>query len=57
MLLETKLTVTEIANEVGYGNPNKFTSAFKEIYGVSPTEFKKGVLLDRKQSTWSGEEI
>lgn len=57
MLLETKLSVTEVANKIGYENPNKFTSAFKEIYGASPTEFRKGVHLDRNQSAWSGEEI
>ncbi len=57
MLLETKLSVTEIAGRIGYENPNKFTSAFREIYGASPTEFRKSVLLDRKQSMRSGEEI
>lgn len=57
MLLETKLSVTEIAGRIGYENPNKFTSAFREIYGASPTEFRKSVFLDRKQSMRSGEEI
>ncbi len=38
-------------------NPNKFTSAFKETYGSSPTEFRKSVRLDRSGSVWSGEEI
>ena len=46
-LIETNLQVTEIANSIGYENPNKFTSAFREVYGVSPTEFRKNVLLDR----------
>lgn len=57
MLMETRLQITVIANKIGYENPNKFTSAFKKIYGVSPTEFRKGVHLDRKQSVWSGEEL
>lgn len=48
MLIETGLQITEIANKIGYENPNKFTSAFREVYGISPTEFRKGVLLDRK---------
>ena len=41
LLLETELTVGEIAAKIGYENPNKFTSAFKKTYGVTPTEFKK----------------
>lgn len=48
LLMETQLQITEIANKIGYENPNKFTSAFRELYGVSPTEFRKGVFLDRE---------
>ena len=40
LLLETELSVGEIAAKIGYENPNKFTSAFKKEYGVSPTGFK-----------------
>ena len=47
LLLETELPVTEIASKIGYENPNKFTSAFKEMYGSSPTEYRKSVRLDR----------
>ena len=57
LLLETESSVTEIASKIGYENPNKFTSAFKETYGSSPTEFRKSVCLDRSGSVWSGEEI
>ena len=57
LLLETESSVTEIASKIGYENPNKFTSAFKETYGSSPTEFRKIVRLDRSGSVWSGEEI
>lgn len=57
LLLETELSVTDIASKIGYENPNKFTSAFKETYGSSPTEFRKSVRLDRSGSVWSGEEI
>lgn len=48
MLMETQLQITEIANKIGYENPNKFSSAFRKVYGISPTEFRKSVLLDRK---------
>lgn len=47
MLIETELQIATIANRVGYENPNKFASAFKKKYGVTPTEFRKTVHLDR----------
>lgn len=54
MLMETMESVTAIANNIGYENPNKFTSAFKDAYGVTPTDFRKGTSLDRELSVWSG---
>lgn len=48
LLLETSLQITEIAAIIGYENPNKFTAAFHERYGVSPTTFRKRVFSDRK---------
>ncbi|MDO4293252.1 MAG: AraC family transcriptional regulator [Eubacteriales bacterium] len=57
LLAETELSVTEIASRIGYENPNKFTSAFKEMFGHSPTGFRKSVRLDRSGAVWSGEEI
>lgn len=56
MLMETMEPITVIANKIGYENPNKFTSAFKKLCGATPTDFRKGVRLDREQSIWSGEE-
>ena len=41
LLKETTQTITEIANRIGYVNPNKFTSAFCAKYGVTPTEYRK----------------
>ena len=43
LLRETKLTIGEIAAQVGYLNPNKFTSAFCAEYGVPPTAYRKEV--------------
>ncbi len=57
LLEETALPITEIAAKTGYDNPNKLSSAFKQIYGVSPTDFRKGVRLGRDWSKWSGEEV
>jgi AraC-like DNA-binding protein len=43
LLREGKLSVAEIAEKIGYANPNKFTSAFCSEYGMSPTQYKKNV--------------
>ena len=37
LLKENKLTIGEIALQIGYQNPNKFTSAFRTEYGMTPT--------------------
>ena len=41
MLRESKFTIGEIADRIGYLNPNRFTSAFCTEYGVPPTEYRK----------------
>ena len=43
LLKESDMTVAEIAAQVGYLNPNKFTSAFCAQYGMPPTVFRKNV--------------
>ena len=43
LLKESRATVGEIAAQVGYLNPNKFTSAFCAAYGVPPTAYRKEV--------------
>lgn len=43
LLREGELSVSEIAVAIGYTNPNKFTSAFRGEYGMTPTEYKKNV--------------
>ena len=43
LLKESDMTVAEIAAQVGYLNPNKFTSAFCARYGMPPTAFRKNV--------------
>lgn len=45
LLLETELSVAEIANQVGYENPNKFSTAFKSMYEITPTQFRNNVKL------------
>ena len=41
LLRETAIPVSDVAAEVGYANPAKFSSAFKNRFGVSPTEYKR----------------
>ena len=44
MLVETDEKTYIIAQEVGYSDPNYFSRAFKKKVGVTPTEFKEGVV-------------
>ncbi len=41
LLLQTDLTVSEIAYRTGFNNPNYFSSSFKEEFGLSPSRFRK----------------
>ena len=43
LLRESDLTIAEIATKVGYLNPNKFTTAFCNEYGLAPTLYRKKV--------------
>ena len=40
-LLETPASITTIARSVGYDSQSKFTAAFKEIYHVTPREYRQ----------------
>ena len=41
LLRETSLPVAAIATETGYTNPAKFSSAFRNRFGLPPTEYRK----------------
>ncbi len=41
LLLNTDLSVKEIASEIGYNDQNYFSKLFKAKFGVSPTDFRK----------------
>ena len=41
LLQESDQSILEIANAVGYENGSKFTSAFKEAIGVTPSDYRK----------------
>ena len=46
LLGEAELSVQQIANMVGYENPFNFSLAFKRLYGLSPSHFRKKQLSD-----------
>ena len=42
---ELRLSVAEIAAQVGYANQSKFAKVFREKDGVSPLEYRRTVHL------------
>jgi len=43
LLVERKLSVTEIGHEVGFSETSSFTSAFRKITGETPTDYRRRV--------------
>lgn len=41
LLINTELSVTEIATRVGYDNSNYFQTAFKKVVGITPNSYRK----------------
>jgi DNA-binding response OmpR family regulator len=41
MIVENKLSITQIAYEVGFGSPAQFTRAFQKYFNCSPSVFKQ----------------
>lgn len=41
LLVKSQLDIAAVAQAVGYESPSRFTAAFKETYGVLPTEYRK----------------
>ena len=42
LLYQSQMTVAQVANKVGYGNPEAFSTAFKRKFGVSPKAYQLG---------------
>ncbi|MCR5650242.1 MAG: helix-turn-helix domain-containing protein, partial [Lachnospiraceae bacterium] len=40
LLIDNKLSITEIAGMCGYSNASKFSAAFKKHFGETPSEWK-----------------
>lgn len=45
MILERKLSITQIALEVGFGSPAQFTRAFQKHFNCLPSEFRQNSTL------------
>jgi AraC-like DNA-binding protein len=46
MLRETNESIIFIAGELGYDNASKFSRAFQDVMGKSPSEYRKTVILN-----------
>lgn len=46
LLKETRMSVYEIAGEVGYSNQSKFSAVFRQCMGMSPLEYRRKSGLD-----------
>lgn len=40
LLTTTDMSIAELAGRLGYENPNKFSTAFREVIGLSPREYR-----------------
>lgn len=47
MLNNPESLISEICCRVGYTDPRSFSKAFKKIYGVTPSEYKRDVINDK----------
>jgi len=47
LLLQTKLSVAEIAAQCGYGNVQSFARSFQADYGLTPSKFRKSEIAYR----------
>ncbi|MEM1135070.1 MAG: AraC family transcriptional regulator [Bacteroidota bacterium] len=44
MLIEKQLTVSQVAENIGYKNPQHFTTAFKKKYGILPSKLNNDII-------------
>jgi two-component system response regulator YesN len=54
LLLETDLLVYEVAEQLGYENPNHFSTLFKQTTGLSPQELRSGRNLEKVRRAADG---
>ncbi len=49
MLQDEKYTIAEVAYKLGFSSPQYMSSVFKAYYGMSPSEYQKGVSAEEKK--------
>ena len=49
LLLESQMSVDEVAVQCGYGSSSYFSTVFRKQAGVSPREFRKGGVTIKKE--------
>jgi len=47
LLTGSRLSVSEVTEQVGYINQSKFAAAFKKQFGISPLEYRRRRHLER----------
>jgi len=50
LLINTELTIAEIAKKVGFENPNHFSSIFTKFNKIPPTKFRRSTQLIKNKS-------
>lgn len=44
LLEDPSLSILDIAMEIGYQSPSKFSTAFYNVYGVTPMQYRQQIL-------------
>jgi AraC-like DNA-binding protein len=42
LLRNSSLSIPEISAQLGYSDRTKFEKAFKRVYGITPTQYRRG---------------
>ncbi len=58
ILINSNRSVTQIANECGFGTPSLFIRHFRGLFGTSPMRYRQYILYARKKSAeqWERED-
>jgi AraC-like DNA-binding protein len=49
-MLRADVSLKAIAYRVGFRDPSQFTRAFRSRYGISPTEYRAELNVNRRQA-------
>ena len=52
----TQLRISQVANEAGFGDPEYISRRFKQVTGLSPSEFKERCAIEGKSGSSLGVE-